>query len=204
MSLASMPRTPVIVTAWAAVALAAALAGCGGDAPSSPSTTAATATQATSTVGTTAPTPGAAMPGLPGIGAADAALIEGYLGWTPLPKPPIADLRSLGGAHAGTKRIFASPGRAALVADGTQRFPYPRGTVVVKEGRSDGEVILVAIMQKVRANDAATGGWRYVEYNRASAGEPFAKVNFPESGCAGCHLNANSRQKTDWVFFSLR
>ena len=197
-----MPRALVIVPACVAVvALAVALAGCGGDATSSPSTT---ATQATPTVVTTAPTPGVALPGLPGIAAADATLIEGYLGWTRLPEPPIADLRNLGGAHAGAKRIFASPARAALVAGGSQRFPYPRGTVVVKEGRFDGDVILVAIMQKVRANDAATGGWRYVEYNRASAGEPFAQLNFPESGCAGCHINANSRQKTDWVFSSLR
>ena len=199
-----MPRTSGLAAACATVALAVTVAGCGGGAPSSPSTTVAAATQAPQTVVTTTPTPGAAMPGLPGVAAADAALIAGYLGWTPLPEPPIADLRNLGGAHAGAKRIFASPGRAELVADGAQRFPYPRGAVVVKEGRSDGEVILVAIMQKVRANDAAAGGWRFVEYNRASADEPFAKVNFPESGCAGCHINANSRQKTDWVFYSLR
>jgi hypothetical protein len=56
----------------------------------------------------------------------------------------------------------------------------------------------------VRENDASTVGWRYAEYNRASAGEPFARVAFPESRCAGCHRNANTRQRTDWVFSSLR
>jgi hypothetical protein len=56
----------------------------------------------------------------------------------------------------------------------------------------------------VRENDASTVGWRYAEYNRASAGEPFARVTFPESRCAGCHRNANTRQRTDWVFSSLR
>jgi hypothetical protein len=74
----------------------------------------------------------------------------------------------------------------------------------MKEARSGGAVTLVAIMEKVRVNDATTGGWRYVEYNRASASEPFGKVNFAESGCAGCHMNASSRQTTDWVFYSLR
>jgi len=197
----------ITLIACAALALALPVAGCGGgDDTSAPTRTAATPPEATTTVETspaqTAPEP--PSPDLPGLDAADAALIEGYLGWTPLPEPPIADLRSLGGAHPGTKRIFASPPMAELVAGGAQRFPYPRGTVVMKEARSGGAVTLVAIMEKVRANDDATGGWRYVEYNRAGASEPFAKVNFAESGCAGCHMNANSRQATDWVFFSLR
>jgi hypothetical protein len=191
----------------AAVVLALPVAGCGGGGDTSTgASTTATATQpATAMTTSTPPEPSPkATSDLVGIAAADAALIKGYLAWTRLTEPPRAELRSLGGAHAGTKRIFASPSRTVLVAGGTQRFPYPRGTVVVKEGRTDGEITLVAIMEKVRANDAATGGWRYAEYNRASAGEPFAKVNFPESGCAGCHMNANTRQSTDWVFHSLR
>ncbi len=193
----------------AAVALALPVAGCGdaGDTSAGPATSAAAPQPATGTTATATapPEPSTkATADLVGIAAADAALIEGYLAWTRLPEPPRAELRSLGGAHAGAKRIFASPSRVKLVAGGTQRFPYPRGTVVVKEGRTDGEITLVAVMEKVRANDAATGGWRYAEYNRASAGEPFTKVNFPESGCAGCHMNANTRQSTDWVFYSLR
>ncbi len=192
-----------------AVVLALPVAGCGGAGDTStdaPTTAAATQPgTATTTTATAPPEPSPrATSDLVGIAAADTALIEGYLTWTRLPEPPRTELRGLGGAHAGTKRVFASPPRAELVAGGTQRFPYPRGTVVVKEGRTDGEITLVAIMEKVRANDAATGGWRYAEYNRASAGEPFAKVNFPESGCAGCHMNADARQSTDWVFHSLR
>lgn len=189
-----------------AAALLLTAAGCGGsdETPTSAATTTQPPVEAPpDTTAPADPLPGA-TPDLVGIPAADAKLIEGYLGWTRLAEPPRASLRSLGGAHAGAKRIFASPPRAELVAGGAQRFPYPRGTVVVKEARTDGEVTLVAIMEKVRANDAATGGWRYAEYNRASAGEPFAKVNFPESGCAGCHSNASSRQSTDWVFYSLR
>lgn len=189
-----------------AAALLLVATGCGdsGETPTSAATTAQPPAEAPS--GTTAPadpSPGA-TPDLVGIPAAEAKLIEGYLDWTRLAEPPQASLQSLGGAHAGAKRIFASSPRAELVAGGAQRFPYPRGAVVVKEARTDGDVTLVAIMEKVRANDATTGGWRYAEYNRASAGEPFAKVNFPESGCAGCHSNANSRQSTDWVFYSLR
>lgn len=192
-----------------AVLIALPVAGCGdaGGTSTDAKTTTAVATQPATAATTTSATPTEpspqATPDLVGIAAADAALIEGYLAWTRLPEPPRAELRSLGGAHPGTKRIFASPSRAELVAGGTQRFPYPRGTIVVKEGRTDGEITLVAIMEKVRANDAATGGWRFAEYNRASAGEPFAKVNFPESGCAGCHMNANTRQQTDWVFYSI-
>lgn len=193
-----------IATSFAAVLLALPVAGCG-DAGDRATETTTQPTPGTTTTANAPPEPSPrATSSLVGIADADAALLEGYLAWTRLPKPPRAELRSLGGAHAGAKRIFARPSRAELVAGGTQRFPYPRGTVVVKEGRTDGEITLVAIMEKVRANDAATGGWRYAEYNRASAGEQFAKVNFPESGCAGCHMNANTRQATDWVFYSLR
>jgi hypothetical protein len=205
-----MRRAVASLTAGcAALALALPVAGCGdsGDtATDAVTTTAAGQSPPTTTAtGTTPPEPSPQpTPDLAGIAADDTALIEGYLGWTPLPEPPQAELRGLGSAHPGTKRVYASPPRAELVAGGAQRFPYPRGTVVVKEARTDGEITLVAIMEKVRANDAATGGWRYAEYNRASAGEPFAKVNFPESGCAGCHMSANTRQSTDWVFFSLR
>lgn len=200
-------RASVVAASCAAVALALPVAGCGDTGGRSTSTRAATVeTQAGPPPTTTPadPQPRVLTPDLVGINAADVALIEGYLGWTRLAKPPIPALRSLGGAHAGAKRIFTSATRGALVRGGAQRFPYPRGTVVVKEARTDGVVTLVAIMEKVRANDGSTGGWRYREYNRASGGEPFTRVSFPESGCASCHMNARSRQATDWVFSSLR
>lgn len=107
-------------------------------------------------------------------------------------------------AHGGTKRVWASPQRDALVDGATQRFPDPDGTVIVKQGTQGGEVTLIALMEKTGAGGSNTGGWRYAEYTRATGEAAFAKVGLPQSGCAGCHMNANTRQPTDWVFWSLR
>lgn len=41
-------------------------------------------------------------------------------------------------------------------------------------------------------------------YTRATADAAFTKVGLARSGCAGCHMNANTRQQTGWVFWSLR
>jgi hypothetical protein len=141
---------------------------------------------------------------LPGLSAADRRAIQGFERWTPLTKPPLASLRSLGSAHPGTKRIYASPPRSRLVRAGRQRFPYPVGTRIVKTGSTGGVVTLVAIMRKVARGGASDGGWDYVEYSRSSGTARFSRVSFPERGCAGCHVNANTRQRTDWVFYSLR
>lgn len=190
---------------------AAGPVGCGGnDEPASaPTTTPATTTDspdASTSTSTATPTPtkaGPASADLTGLDAADAALIAGYLGWTELTKPPIAELASLGSAHGGEKRVWASPTREALTSGGAQRFPYPQGSVVVKQGAQGDVVTLIALMEKNGDGGAATGGWRYVEYTRASADDPFTKVGLSQSGCAGCHQNADTRQSTDWVFWAL-
>lgn len=176
------------------------LAGCGAS-DQGPRSTAAPATTAAppTTVATAPVTP--STPDLPGLESVDAAAITGYLGWTELATPPPDPVRTTaGGAHGTDTRIWASPtaGRDSAAA----KDPYPRGSVVVKEGRTGDTVTLIAIMEKVRASDAATGGWRYAEYKRSSAGQELAKVAFPESGCAGCHMRAKDELDTDWVYFT--
>jgi hypothetical protein len=203
-------RIPHLAVAVAVVAIGATGAGCGGDdttreqaasTPTNPPATTAT-TDPTTTGGSQPDAP--PTPGLPGLDAAEATLIDGYLGWTELTTPPVASLRNLGSsAHRGRKRIWASASAAELRAGGSQRFPYPRGTVIVKEGRTGRDVTLIAVMEKVRDADPALGGWRYAEYTRPDGDSPFTKVGFPESGCAGCHQNANTTQTTDWVFYTL-
>ena len=183
------------------------LVGCGG--ASEPAAQPASATDTSSAGDTTAPapTPKKLSPtprDVPGLDAADAALVTGYLGWTELTQPPIAELQSLGSAHGGQKRVWASPQRQALVDHGTRRFPYPDGTVIVKQGTQGDAVTLIALMEKTGAGGAGTGGWRYAEYTRATADDAFTKVGLAQSGCAGCHMNANTRQQTDWVFWSVR
>ncbi len=67
----------------------------------------------------------------------------------------------------------------------------------MKEARTRRDITLIAIIERVRAADSAGGGWRYAEHKRPDSNSRFAKVNFPESSCAGCHAGAKA---TDWVF----
>jgi Cytochrome P460 len=193
----------ILIAALAVIATVGPVA-CGGtDASNAPATSTA------ETPATTSPAPSPKKSGptaidLKGMDAADAALIAGYLGWTELSKPPIAELQSLGGAHPGDKRIWASPQRDALTDGTAQTFPYPDGTVIVKQAQTAGTVTLIALMEKTGNADPSNGGWRYVEYTRPTADAPLAKVGLPESGCADCHSQANAQQKTDWVFWSLQ
>lgn len=182
-----------------------AVVGCGGaDEPAKrPATTSPPTTVAPPTPTATPKKSGPTATDVPGLDATDAALIAGYLGWTELTKPPIAQLQTLGNAHGGKKRVWASPQREALVEGAAQQFPYPDGTVIVKQGTSGDAVTLIALMEKTGAGGAETGGWRYVEYIRAGADDAFTKVGLSQSGCAACHMNANTRQPTDWVFWSL-
>jgi hypothetical protein len=173
----------------------ALIAGCGEDNETAEPGAAGTTTDGTSTpppvesVPEPPPTP---TPPLPGLSAVDRDAVEGYLDGTELTTPPAPALAAqASGAHPGTKRVFV--GRAA----GEDAAPFPTGTVVVKEGRTDGDITLIAIMEKIGETDDATGGWRYAEYTRDSSASPLARVTFPESGCASCHAQANA---TDFIF----
>jgi Cytochrome P460 len=144
-----------------------------------------------------------AVPELPGIPLRDARAIAGYRSWQRLAKPPREVLRGLGRAHgADVRSIWVNRSRTDLTRRGKQRFPYPVGSIVVKQvGRSDAAV-LVAIMRKVRGSSDL--GWSWVEYQRDSASEDFARVSAPTRVCTGCHTSATADQKTDGVFWSLR
>jgi Cytochrome P460 len=140
---------------------------------------------------------------LPGILAKDARAIAGYRSWQRLTRPPREDLRGLGSAHGGQVRsIWVNRSRVALSRGGTQRFPYPVGSIVVKQlGRDENETI-IAIMRKIkRSRDL---GWSWVEYKRPGTESDFERVSAPTSVCTGCHASAATSQKTDGVFWSLR
>ena len=71
------------------------------------------------------------------------------------------------------------------------------GTIVVKTATPLGKrwLSLVATMRRMKG--AANGGWRWEEFTRGSPTARFAKVGFPESGCAACHMQAKAN---DYVF----
>lgn len=190
-------RFHVVLTA-ALAATGVLIAGCGGDEQSvepgaDPTSATEVVTTSTPPVETAPPEPPPTpTPSLPGLPSVDRAAVEGYLDWTELSTPPAPALAAqASGAHRGTKRVFL--GRAA----DTDAAPFPPGAVVVKEGRTGDDITLIAIMEKIGETDDATGGWRYVEYTRSSSASRFEKVNFPETGCAGCHAQAKA---TDFIF----
>jgi hypothetical protein len=135
--------------------------------------------------------PTGAMAALPGIPKD----VAGFQRWTRMNFKP---LPARGGeAHRGVKNVYVNRKRSVLVRAGKQRFPFPKGTIVVKTASTGGAITLVAIGRKRRAG---FGGWQWVEYTRSSARERFA---FLASGsvCTGCHVGA---KKTDWIFTRIR
>jgi hypothetical protein len=114
------------------------------------------------------------------------AYVEGYAKWPRLNRVPI---RGGSSAHPGTKNVYASKRKSGV--------RYPVGTILVKTGTPPGKkwLSLVATMRRVKAT--RNGGWRWEEFTRSSSTGRFAKVGFPESGCAACHSQAKSN---DFVF----
>ena len=133
-----------------------------------------------------------ALPGLP-------ADITGYNQWLKLnaePIPPVAG----SDPHRGTKDVYVNQERDAIAPGGRQQFPYPDGSIVVKESRSDaGFIRLVAVMRKKAGSNPGGNDWEYEEYIRRDADSPFPN---PLTGafCQGCHSDAANR---DYVFTVL-
>ncbi len=114
------------------------------------------------------------------------AYVTGYASWPKLNKAPI---RGGSSAHQGVKNVYASKRKVGR--------RYPVGTIVVKVASPPGKrwLSLVATMRRVKGS--ANGGWRWEEFTRSSPTARFAKVGFPESGCAACHMQAKAN---DYVF----
>ena len=124
--------------------------------------------------------------------------IEGYTQWTRLNKkvlrPRTAD------PHSGYKRLYVNKKPYELLTrKKKQIFPYPEGTIIVKEVKRtadvNSDIILISIMRKLPGNET-TGGWDFVEYSRFS-GDTFTQIQFPKESCYACHQGAS---KTDAVW----
>ena len=114
------------------------------------------------------------------------AYVTGYASWAKVNKAPI---RVGSAAHPGVKNVYANKRQVGR--------RYPVGTIVVKTASPPGKrwLSLVATMRRVKG--AANGGWRWEEFTRSSATARFAKIGFPEAGCAACHVQAKAN---DYVF----
>ena len=134
-----------------------------------------------------------ALPGLPEYTA-------GYDRWLKLnaePIPPVAG----GDPHNGTKNVYVNKERQTIAPDGEQQFPYPDGSIVVKEAtRPNKDYIgLIAIMRKNAGSDPEHNDWEFIEYTRNSPDDDFSVL---ASGrvCWGCHARV---EDIDYVFTEL-
>jgi len=133
-----------------------------------------------------------ALPGLPND-------IRGYEKWLKLNAKPIPPRSS--DPHNGTKNVYVNQARGAIALDGEQIFPYPDGSIVVKEALRPGRdfIGLIAIIRKSKGSDPEHSDWTFIEYVRSGKDEAFREI---ASGaiCWGCHQDAIA---TDYVFTKL-
>jgi Cytochrome P460 len=183
----SIAQRAMAVLAAAGIALALSACAGGGGGPAGAATTSARGSRAVSS-GSAAPAPPRTLPGLP-------ADIAGFADWDTLNADPIppdsAQTRRVGfDAHRGTKEVYIRPSGAEA--------PFPDGTIVVKAARDGDFLRLVAIMRKISGSDPEHGDWRFVEYQRASAGDAFTTgAGLTGATCWSCHSIA---RETDWIF----
>ena len=139
------------------------------------------------------PEPAAALPGLPDD-------IAGYDQWLKLNAQPIPPAPG-GDPHNGTKNVYVNQTREKIAPNGEQQFPYPDGTIVVKEATRPGKdfIGLVAVMWKEAGKHPDAGDWRFEEYLRGASDAEF-RLAFEGGICIGCHSGAAA---TDFVFVPL-
>ena len=130
-----------------------------------------------------------ALPGLPED-------LAGFDQWLKLNKNPIPSTGG-GDPHNGTKNIYINQKLEVIAPNGKQKFPYPDGSIIVKEAVSPGKdfIGLIATMRKIKGIDPAHNDWQFVEFTRNAKDKAFREI--ARGGvCWGCHSAAAN---TDYV-----
>lgn len=137
--------------------------------------------------------PVVALPGLP----EDVAGYEKWLKLNAEPIPPVAG----GDPHNGTKNVYVNQERETIAPEDEQQFPYPDGSIVVKEAfRPNKDYVgLIAIMRKKAGTDPDHNDWEFIEYTRNASDADF-KVIASGRICWNCHARV---EDIDYVFTEL-
>ena len=137
--------------------------------------------------------PAVALPGLPDD-------VAGYTQWLKLNAEPIPPVPG-GDPHNGTKNVYVNKTREDIAPNGEQQFPYPDGSIVVKEAyRPDKDYVgLIAIMRKKAGVDPDHNDWEFIEYTRNTSDEAFSVIA-KDRVCWGCHARV---EDIDYVFTEL-
>ncbi|MDE0401210.1 MAG: cytochrome P460 family protein [Candidatus Poribacteria bacterium] len=138
--------------------------------------------------------PVVALPGLPDD-------VAGYTQWLKLNAAPIPPVPG-GDPHNGTKNVYVNKTREDIAPNGEQQFPYPDGSIVVKEANRPGKdyVGLIAIMRKKAGVDPDHNDWEFIEYVRNAPDAEFSVIA-KDGVCWGCHARV---EDIDYVFTELQ
>ena len=133
------------------------------------------------------------LPGLPED-------VAGYTQWLKLNAEPIPPVPG-GDPHNGTKNVYVNKTREDIAPNGEQQFPYPDGSIVVKEANRPGKdyVGLIAIMRKKAGVDPDHNDWEFIEYVRNAPDADFTVIA-KDGVCWGCHARV---EDIDYVFTTL-
>ena len=137
--------------------------------------------------------PAVPLPGLPED-------VADYTQWLKLNAEPIPPVPG-GDPHNGTKNVYVNKTRETIAPNGEQQFPYPDGSIVVKEAYRPGKdyVGLIAIMRKKAGVDPDHNDWEFIEYTRNAPDAEFGVIA-KDGVCWGCHTQV---QDIDYVFTEL-
>ena len=137
--------------------------------------------------------PVVALPGLPED-------VAGYAQWLKLNAEPIPPVPG-GDPHNGTKNVYVNKTRADIAPTGEQQFPYPDGSIVVKDAIRPGKdyIGLIAIMRKKAGVAPDHNDWEFIEYVRNAPDAEF-RVIAKDRVCWGCHARV---EDIDYVFTEL-
>ena len=137
--------------------------------------------------------PVAVLPGLPDD-------VAGYTQWLKLNAAPIPPVPG-GDPHNGTKNVYVNKTVDDIAPNGEQQFPYPDGSIVVKEAFRPGRdfVGLIAIMRKKAGVDPDHNDWEFIEYVRNASDADFTVIA-KDGVCWGCHSRV---EDIDYVFTEL-
>ncbi len=93
--------------------------------------------------------------------------------------------------HEGEKNVYACGALASKLQANAR--PFDDGVVIVKESiRRDSDYPW--LVSTARKTDS---GWRWEEYTRNFADEPFLSIPVGENVCIDCHRRV---QGADWIF----
>lgn len=135
----------------------------------------------------------APLPGLPDD-------VAGYTQWLKLNVEPIPPVPR-GDPHNGDKNVYVNQTRETIAPNGEQQFPYPDGSIVVKEAYRPGKdyVGLIAIMRKKAGVNPDHNDWEFIEYTRNAPDDEFGVIA-KDRICWGCHARV---EDIDYVFTEL-